>query len=257
MATLIQLRRGTSAQWNSINPVLSEGEPGYETDTHILKIGDGKTAYVDLTEVVNVESCAQVLENALLQIETSLNSSLNAIENTSNTCIQQIENTTTARPAFCVNEGRTDEDGNPNFILQSKTKIKALAPFTYTTASGISHTTDEDLWLDTSGISTGSTVYKLYVNYDGEYNLYLLDNTIYKQNTPPVSPKSNDIWLNTSVYPQISYIYTNDFWIQTDYVPLGEITQSSDLPGDEVFDESTSSETTESETSSGETEPTL
>lgn len=48
MATLIQLRRGTHAEWERSNPVLAVGEAGYETDTEILKIGDGTTEYNSL-----------------------------------------------------------------------------------------------------------------------------------------------------------------------------------------------------------------
>ena len=48
MATLIHIRRGTAAFWQGSNPVLAEGEPGYETDSQILKIGDGSTDYNSL-----------------------------------------------------------------------------------------------------------------------------------------------------------------------------------------------------------------
>ena len=41
----LQLRRDTAARWAQFNPVLAEGEPSYETDTLIEKIGDGVTAY--------------------------------------------------------------------------------------------------------------------------------------------------------------------------------------------------------------------
>jgi hypothetical protein len=41
MAQKIQLRRDTAANWTSANPILSEGEYGYETDTARSKIGDG------------------------------------------------------------------------------------------------------------------------------------------------------------------------------------------------------------------------
>lgn len=39
--TIIQLRRGTAAEWTSANPVLNEGEQGLEKDTGKMKIGDG------------------------------------------------------------------------------------------------------------------------------------------------------------------------------------------------------------------------
>ena len=46
--TQIKLRRDTSANFTSANPVLGVGEPAYETDTKKLKIGDGTTAYTQL-----------------------------------------------------------------------------------------------------------------------------------------------------------------------------------------------------------------
>jgi hypothetical protein len=48
MPSKIQLRRGTAANWTSANPVLSAGEPGFETDTGKSKIGDGTTAWNSL-----------------------------------------------------------------------------------------------------------------------------------------------------------------------------------------------------------------
>lgn len=48
----VQFRRGTADQWSAYNPVLSLGEPGFEVDTHQLKIGNGSTAWIDLPYVV-------------------------------------------------------------------------------------------------------------------------------------------------------------------------------------------------------------
>lgn len=48
MGARIQLRRGKKAFWESENPILHEGEPGYERDTRKLKIGDGVTPWNDL-----------------------------------------------------------------------------------------------------------------------------------------------------------------------------------------------------------------
>lgn len=46
--TLIEFRRGTAAQWTAANPTLAAGEPGYETDTGKVKVGDGATAWTGL-----------------------------------------------------------------------------------------------------------------------------------------------------------------------------------------------------------------
>lgn len=48
MAQRVQLRRDTAAAWVAANPVLSEGEYGFETDTGKFKIGDGSTAWAAL-----------------------------------------------------------------------------------------------------------------------------------------------------------------------------------------------------------------
>jgi hypothetical protein len=55
MATRMQQRRGTAAQWTAANPVLSAGEIGYETDTNKFKIGDGTTSWSSLKYFMNLE----------------------------------------------------------------------------------------------------------------------------------------------------------------------------------------------------------
>jgi hypothetical protein len=48
VGTRMQQRRGSEADWNVSNYVLAAGELGVTTDTGILKIGDGTTAWTDL-----------------------------------------------------------------------------------------------------------------------------------------------------------------------------------------------------------------
>ena len=45
MAQKIQLRRDTAANWVAANPILAQGEVGYEIDTGAQKVGDGVTAW--------------------------------------------------------------------------------------------------------------------------------------------------------------------------------------------------------------------
>ena len=44
MTTRIQLRGGTASQWTAANPILANREPGVETNTGLMKIGDGVDA---------------------------------------------------------------------------------------------------------------------------------------------------------------------------------------------------------------------
>ena len=46
--TRIQLRRDTASNFSTANPVLAEGEAGFETNTNKLKIGNGEDNYNDL-----------------------------------------------------------------------------------------------------------------------------------------------------------------------------------------------------------------
>jgi hypothetical protein len=39
------MRRGPSADWTTLNPVLRSGEQGFESDTGKAKVGDGSTAW--------------------------------------------------------------------------------------------------------------------------------------------------------------------------------------------------------------------
>jgi len=48
MANRIQYRRDTAANWTAANPVLALGEPGWETDTKLRKVGDGTTVWSGL-----------------------------------------------------------------------------------------------------------------------------------------------------------------------------------------------------------------
>jgi hypothetical protein len=48
MASQIQLRRDTAANWTSANTVLAQGEFAIETDTGLAKVGNGTTAWTSL-----------------------------------------------------------------------------------------------------------------------------------------------------------------------------------------------------------------
>ena len=48
MASKIQVRRDTSDNWSSVNPILAQGEYGLNLDSGKVKCGDGITAWNDL-----------------------------------------------------------------------------------------------------------------------------------------------------------------------------------------------------------------
>lgn len=49
MANRIQIRRDSQSNWENINPVLADGEPGLNYDTNQIKIGDGSNNWSSLS----------------------------------------------------------------------------------------------------------------------------------------------------------------------------------------------------------------
>jgi hypothetical protein len=52
VAVRIQMRRGSTSDWNTADPILNEGEIGYNTTLGQIKIGDGSTAWSSLDYMV-------------------------------------------------------------------------------------------------------------------------------------------------------------------------------------------------------------
>lgn len=46
--TTLQLRRGSNSGWNTVNPTLSNGEVGLNTNSQLFKVGDGLTTWTSL-----------------------------------------------------------------------------------------------------------------------------------------------------------------------------------------------------------------
>jgi hypothetical protein len=74
MATRMQQRRGTAAQWISTNsgqgPVLNAGEIGFEIDNNRFKIGDGVNHWVDLPYFANNEAITDLIDGAPALLDT-------------------------------------------------------------------------------------------------------------------------------------------------------------------------------------------
>ena len=72
MTVKIQVRRGTAAQWTTADPVLSQGEIGFETNTNKFKIGDGSTNWSGLTYFIDEDGIASAISGAALSTTDDL-----------------------------------------------------------------------------------------------------------------------------------------------------------------------------------------
>lgn len=62
-----KFRRGTSQEWTIQNPILAQGEPGYETDTGLLKVGNGSSTWTSLgyfTDMLNTNGSISIGQNS-------------------------------------------------------------------------------------------------------------------------------------------------------------------------------------------------
>ena len=82
----IQVRRGTAADWTSVNPILAAGEMGVESDTNLFKFGNGTNTWSALAyanknnaEVIEI---AQDAIDAALSLGAGLTKSYNDGANT-------------------------------------------------------------------------------------------------------------------------------------------------------------------------------
>lgn len=63
MSTRMQQRRDTASGWSLANPILAEGEIGFETDSGEFRVGDGTTAWADLSPFKNIEDLGGNLDD--------------------------------------------------------------------------------------------------------------------------------------------------------------------------------------------------
>jgi hypothetical protein len=81
VASIIQVRRDTAANWTSANPTLAQGELGVETDTLKVKCGNGSTAWtglsylIDTGDYITTTSTSTLTNKTIVDPIVTLNSS--------------------------------------------------------------------------------------------------------------------------------------------------------------------------------------
>jgi len=83
----IKQRRGTAERWAFMNPKLSEGEIGYETDTGKFKIGNGKQRWNALPYFLNQSQLEDYLETLVVSPEDPRVGELSELSTTEKTTI--------------------------------------------------------------------------------------------------------------------------------------------------------------------------
>lgn len=118
MATRMQQRRGTAAQWTTANPVLGAGEIGFETDTGKFKIGDGTNEWGDLSYFLDASDAEGALEGYVLTTDVGVANGVASLDSTGNVPISQLGNIIDGAPETLntLNELAAAISDNPDFF---------------------------------------------------------------------------------------------------------------------------------------------
>jgi hypothetical protein len=143
---------------------------------------------------------------------------------------------------FCVNSGSVDENGRPNFVTETANKsdgtltYRATVPFVYTTARGLTyHVEDQDDVTDlvVKLAAHAGTTKLLCIYYDNilkKHCMTLAYHTARYQASIPTGITVTQplvagvLWLNTSIQPELAYVYDGTNWVETDCVPVATVT---------------------------------
>ena len=71
--TTFQFKRGLLMRWEEKNPILNAGEPGWASDVHILKIGDGVHPWTELPALTEVDLNEEDIQKAVERYFEKLN----------------------------------------------------------------------------------------------------------------------------------------------------------------------------------------
>ena len=100
MTVKIQVRRGTATQWNNADPVLSQGEIGFETNTGKFKIGDGTNVWSDLEYFLDAAGVASAISGAALTTTDDLTEGVQNLYYTNQRVATALNSGTTSNITF-------------------------------------------------------------------------------------------------------------------------------------------------------------
>ena len=160
MAQQILLRRGTALQWTTANPILAQGEQGLETDTNLIKIGDGSTTWT----LLSYTSAIGLLK------ANNLNDLANVVTARTNLGLGTLatQNGTFSGTSSGTNTGDNAVNSSSQPV---NTNLTSLSGLTYSSLSFIKMTAAGTFTLDTntylttiSGITAGGELSGTYPN---------------------------------------------------------------------------------------------
>lgn len=154
MGNQIQVRRDSSTNWTTTNPVLAQGEIGYEIDTDKIKFGDGITSWNTLTYF-----SGEPLSDAEIKIAYENNTDTNAFTDAEKTKLDFITATGSVNLdtiASYVNQGVKTTD-SPTFDNLTVSNNLTVAGTYFTVTPTEVKTQDNIIVLNDGEVGSGVT----------------------------------------------------------------------------------------------------
>jgi len=124
----IQVRRGTAAQWTSVNPILAAGEMGVESDTNLFKFGNGSSTWTALAYANNSDVAIGEISQDAINTALTMGAGLS----------------------------KTYNDGANTITINVDSNVVALKSYVDAQVSGLANTVDTDyIPLSDRGVAGG------------------------------------------------------------------------------------------------------
>lgn len=121
----IRIRRDTYADWYSENPVLKEGEMSFVTDKFMIKFGDGKTAWRDLTCIIDIQSLQTALSEYSANI-SEMKELIDYVETNTEGQLEQIQDAIDALDGIIGDKIGIDDATPSASTTYSSTKLERI-----------------------------------------------------------------------------------------------------------------------------------
>lgn len=117
MAVRIQMRRGAATSWNATDPVLAEGEFGFDTTAGQLKIGTGTTSWSNLDYLISDASLGTSLGDYIELVEKGSTNGVAELDSDRNLLIPN---------ASIIFEGSTENDFETTLTVTDPTADRTI-----------------------------------------------------------------------------------------------------------------------------------
>jgi hypothetical protein len=203
MAIRMQQRRGTSEQWTLANPILAEGEIGFETDTNQFKLGDGVNRWDDLAYFVNADGLSGSLDDYILLEEKGVALGVATLDEEGQVPSEQLGNATVDLTGYATEE----------YVGDAISALVDSAPETLDTLNELAAALgdDENFATTVTDLIAGKADADHTHEMSDITDLEFPPSTVLS-NTAPSSPDEGTRWIKTTTMQE--YIYFDNFWVE-------------------------------------------